>query len=714
MPAWTCPRCQRQFGRKGQSHECAPADHARRVLLDGSRARAPDLRGGAAPRRDARTGPRRAGVGRHLPETVADLRRAPADAEVAGAVVRPSPPRRPPADHPHDGRLRVADLSRRAPLRPRRCRRAGVRLAHRGLPRFARVIVRLAIRGPTDDVADLAGGRRPAGAVRRRPRSAAISRSTRPPRRPRCPRSPGGSSEFLPWYSSVHRGAGLQVADGDGRLRGGPPACCASPGATARDDVAILCRNTTEAINHLAYRLRLEPDDVVVTTVVEHHANLLPWARVAAAALRRVRPDGHVHHRRRRRAARRRRAPAAAGHHRRHQRDRLAARRSTRSSRRPTSAASRCWSTRPSWPPHRPLPAAADFVAFSGHKLYAPFGAGASSGLGATFADGDPFLAGGGAVDLVDLDEVIWTDPPEREEAARPTWSGPSPCTRPSTSSRRIGWDAIGAHERELATRLRRRAGRASTGVRVLGPGARRRDAGRRHLHRRGRAPRAGGGPADGRVRHRRAPRLLLRPPLPDPAARPAAGRGRRLPRRRRRRRPHAPSRRGAGQRGLSTSGDDVDALLDAVAAIADGSAGAGALPAGRRPPATSGPRATPRRGRPATAPSARRARGAERARSARVESARGRGLRGRGPRRAGRGWRSGATARVGDPHDEGGEQHQAEDPAQGGRAHPDVLEARGEDHEGDGRSDVAVGRPRREERADQDGRHAAEDRARW
>ena len=25
MPAWICDRCQRQFGRKGQSHECAPA-----------------------------------------------------------------------------------------------------------------------------------------------------------------------------------------------------------------------------------------------------------------------------------------------------------------------------------------------------------------------------------------------------------------------------------------------------------------------------------------------------------------------------------------------------------------------------------------------------------------------------------------------------------------------------------------------------------------
>jgi hypothetical protein len=50
------------------------------------------------------------------------------------------------------------------------------------------------------------------------------------------------------------------------------------------DDEAIMCRNTTEAINHLAYRLRLEPDDVVVTIVVEHHANLLPGPGCAVAA----------------------------------------------------------------------------------------------------------------------------------------------------------------------------------------------------------------------------------------------------------------------------------------------------------------------------------------------------------------------------------------------------------------------------------------------
>ena len=87
--------------------------------------------------------------------------------------------------------------------------------------------------------------------------------------------------EFLPWYSSVHRGAGyksrratqcyeearLAALDFAGRRLDG-------------DDIAIVCRNTTEAINHLAYRLRLSPHDIIVTTVIEHHANLLPWARL--------------------------------------------------------------------------------------------------------------------------------------------------------------------------------------------------------------------------------------------------------------------------------------------------------------------------------------------------------------------------------------------------------------------------------------------------
>jgi selenocysteine lyase/cysteine desulfurase len=56
--------------------------------------------------------------------------------------------------------------------------------------------------------------------------------------------------------------------------------------------VAIICRNTTEAINHLGYRLGLAPADVVVTTVVEHHANLLPWARLCERRFVECGPDG--------------------------------------------------------------------------------------------------------------------------------------------------------------------------------------------------------------------------------------------------------------------------------------------------------------------------------------------------------------------------------------------------------------------------------------
>src|SRR6202012_3421682 len=104
--------------------------------------------------------------------------------------------------------------------------------------------------------------------------------------------------------------------------------------------------------------------------------------------------------------------------------------------------------------PHRPIPTGPDFVAFSGHKLYAPFGAGALIGPREVFEHGDPFLAGGGAVDLVDLDEVIWTEPPEREEAGSPNVVGAVAFGAALDELTRIGWDAVGRHEATLAAQL--------------------------------------------------------------------------------------------------------------------------------------------------------------------------------------------------------------------------------------------------------------------
>src|ERR1700733_8351637 len=88
-------------------------------------------------------------------------------------------------------------------------------------------------------------------------------------------------SAFLPLYSSVHRGAGYKSIASSAAYESARQAVFSFAQREGRDDIVVLVRNTTEAINHLAYRLRLKPSDVVVTSVVEHHANLLPWGRVA-------------------------------------------------------------------------------------------------------------------------------------------------------------------------------------------------------------------------------------------------------------------------------------------------------------------------------------------------------------------------------------------------------------------------------------------------
>ncbi len=273
--------------------------------------------------------------------------------------------------------------------------------------------------------------------------------------------------EFVPWYSSVHRGAGFKSRAATDAYEDARRTVL---DFAHRDDgdVAIICRNTTEAINHLAYRLELEPADVVLTTVVEHHANLLPWARVATRRWVECGRDGTFGT------------------------DDVTA--ALDQSPRPKLLAITGASNVTGWmpdldgicvaahergvpvlvdaaqlAPHRPIPAGPDYVTFSGHKLYAPYGAGTLIGPRHAFEEGDPFLAGGGAVDLVDLDEVIWTDPPEREEAGSPNTVGAVAMAAALRFLTRTGWDTVADHEHHLAQRLKHGLA-AIDGVELLGP----------------------------------------------------------------------------------------------------------------------------------------------------------------------------------------------------------------------------------------------------
>ncbi len=275
-------------------------------------------------------------------------------------------------------------------------------------------------------------------------------------------------TEFLPWYSSVHRGAGYKSQLATAQYEGARDAALSFAGRGDRDDVAIICRNTTEAINHLVYRLNLHETDVIVTTVIEHHANLLPWSRVATCRYVECGADGTFT-----------------------LEDVLDTLDMTPRPRLLTISGA---SNITGWMPpvdeiikaahvrgiqvmvdgaqlaaHRPLPVDADFVVWSGHKMYAPFGAGVLVGPRSAFDHGDPFLAGGGAVDLVDLNDVVWTTPPDREEAGSPNVVGAVALHAAIIELTDVGWPAIIDHDLRLARALRGGL-RAIEGVRVLGP----------------------------------------------------------------------------------------------------------------------------------------------------------------------------------------------------------------------------------------------------
>ena len=283
-------------------------------------------------------------------------------------------------------------------------------------------------------------------------------------------------ADFLPRYSSVHRGAGFKSRAATEAYETARSRALRYAGRESGTDTAIICRNTTEALNHLAYRMRLERDDVVLTTVLEHHANLLPWARYARRRYVECGADGTFGV-----------DDVVAG---------------LDAAPTPKALAVTGASNVTGWlppveeicavahargvpvvldaaqlAPHRPIPGGRsgadgpDFLAWSGHKMYAPFGAGVLVGPAAAFADGEPFLAGGGAVELVDLDEVLWSEPPEREEAGSPNVVGAVALGTAMDELCRIGWEAISRHEAVLADRLRRSLA-AFDGVRLLGPPA--------------------------------------------------------------------------------------------------------------------------------------------------------------------------------------------------------------------------------------------------
>lgn len=91
-----------------------------------------------------------------------------------------------------------------------------------------------------------------------------------------------------------------------------------------------------------------------------------------------------------------------------------------------------------------------DFLAFSGHKIYAPFGCGVLIVPKTFFEAEEPDYTGGGTVSLVTPQEIIWANSPERNEAGTPNIIGAVALAEALKVLSEIGMDRVALHEYQL------------------------------------------------------------------------------------------------------------------------------------------------------------------------------------------------------------------------------------------------------------------------
>ncbi|MGV8978971.1 MAG: aminotransferase class V-fold PLP-dependent enzyme [Cellulomonas sp.] len=279
-------------------------------------------------------------------------------------------------------------------------------------------------------------------------------------------------TEVLPLYASVHRGAGYLSQVSTALYEASRQTIARFVGART-DDVAIITRNTTDALNLLARIIPTGPTGSpgrVLVLDLEHHANLLPWVQGSGHRTT-ILPIGPT-------VAATLRSLAAELSSWQYTLVAVTGASNVTGEGLPVAevvalahtAGARVVVDGAQLVPHRGFSltsTGADYVAFSGHKTYAPFGAGALVGRRDWLDDGAPYLAGGGAVRDVRADRTLWQPAPARHEAGSPNVIGAIALAEACEVLSALPDGALAAHERALRTRLV--AGLdAITGVEVL------------------------------------------------------------------------------------------------------------------------------------------------------------------------------------------------------------------------------------------------------
>lgn len=263
---------------------------------------------------------------------------------------------------------------------------------------------------------------------------------------------------FSPWYSSINRGKGYKSQVSSEVYEESRNIILDFVKGNRETDTVIYVKNTTEGINKLSFRLcNNNKKCVILSTSMEHHSNDLPWRNKYIVDYIDVDLDGRLSIK--------------------SMEDKLKKYNGCVKLVTVSGASNVTGFINPIYKiaalahkykakilvdgaqlvPHVSMDMKdihseehIDYLVFSGHKMYAPFGIGVLIGPKDTFKVGAPDYTGGGTVKIVTHDFVSWNDPPNKEEAGSPNLMGVVALIASIKTLSSIGMRNIEANERKL------------------------------------------------------------------------------------------------------------------------------------------------------------------------------------------------------------------------------------------------------------------------
>lgn len=284
------------------------------------------------------------------------------------------------------------------------------------------------------------------------------------------------SAYYREHNSNVHRGVYALAQESDAAYEGAREKIAALVGGDPR--TTIFTKNVTEAINLVAYswgRANVGAGDAVITTQMEHHANIVPWqqlCRETGAELRYLEVDEHgklsldqLDH-----ELARGNVKLVAFTHVSNVLGTILPAAEIAARVRAAGAVSLVDGAQAV--PHMPVDLGAidaDFYAWTGHKALGPTGIGVLHGRAEILDEMEPFLTGGDMISSVSFEGATWNELPFKFEAGTPPIAEAVGLGAAVDYLTSLDMERVRSHERDLTAYLIERVGEVE-GLHFVGP----------------------------------------------------------------------------------------------------------------------------------------------------------------------------------------------------------------------------------------------------